>query len=97
VIDLAEQVRWEALRLSKLAVRAQLKARGDKLSDYKRSDLDRLAQAFFANHRELAGQVLGDLLWTRVADILTSEKKSKAHSVGLSRVQMSGSNVEAER
>jgi hypothetical protein len=65
MIDLAEQVRWEALRLSKLSVRAQLKARGDKLSEYKRSDLDRLAQAFFANHRELAGQVLGDLLSER--------------------------------
>jgi hypothetical protein len=62
-IDIAEQVRWESLRLSKLAVKDLLRSRGDRLSDYRRCDLERFAKAFLADHRsELIGQALGDLL-----------------------------------
>ena len=91
MINLAEYVRWEALRLSKLAIKAQLKARGDRLSEYKRADLDRLAEAWLADHRELAGQALGDLLSHRIADILSAASRMEADKSMASTVQISGS------
>ena len=95
-IDVAEWVRWEALRLSKRAIKAQLRSRGDKLSEYRRCDLERLAKLWFDDHRpELAGRVLGDLLSERLTKLLSAARRMEADKSMASVVQMSSSKVEA--
>jgi hypothetical protein len=89
---LIEALRAEALRRSRNQVKALLKSRGVKLSDWSRAGLDREARVWLDGHRqELMGAVLGEMLWNRVADILSAEQKIEAGKSGLSRVQMSGS------
>jgi hypothetical protein len=56
-------LRTEALRRSKNIVKAELKAKGIRLSEFRLSELNALARQWFEGHRsELMGQALGDLV-----------------------------------
>jgi hypothetical protein len=88
----------EALRVSRNHIRQELRHKGIRLSSFKASEVTAFAKAFLeANRQELISRAMTDLVWAKlVANLKTSEKKSKARSAGLSAVQMSGSKVEAE-
>jgi hypothetical protein len=92
-------LRTEAFRVSKNIVKAELKAKGIRLSSFRLCDLNAMAKGYFVLHRaELIGDALGSLCWHRLcAELKTSAQKSEAQSMGLSAVQMSGSKVEADR
>jgi hypothetical protein len=89
---LVEALRNEGLRRSRNQVGALLKAKGTKISELTRADLNREAKLWVDDHRQqVMGAVLGDLLWTRVAKLLTSVPKQNEPKSTASVVQMSGS------
>jgi hypothetical protein len=60
-------LRTEALRRSKNIVKAELKAKGIRLSEFRLSELNAMAKEHLVLHREaLIGKALGDLAWSRL-------------------------------
>jgi hypothetical protein len=88
--SLIDSLRDEALRRSRNQVKALLKSKGTKLSDWTRADLNRAARVWLDGHRQqVVGAVLGDLLSERCVNLLSAARQAEAHSAGLSHVQMS--------
>jgi hypothetical protein len=84
-------LRTEALRVSRNHIKAELKAKGFRLSSFRQADINSLARQWFDLHREeLIGKALGDLCWHRVcAELKTAARKQEREKSMASTVQMS--------
>jgi hypothetical protein len=81
-------IRVEALRLAKIAVKEDIRAKGQRLKDYEAKEITLLAQRWLSEHRaSLIGQATIGLL---CSNLTTNAQKQKAQSTGLSAVQKSG-------
>jgi hypothetical protein len=93
-IDAAIALRFEALRLARLAVRQELRSQGVKLSYIEASEITRQAKVWLDQNRaELIDvglrNVLADVLR---ANLRTGAQKSNGRPVRVSSVQISGAN-----
>jgi hypothetical protein len=87
-------LRVEALRVSKNIVKAELKAKGIRLSEFRLSELNALARQWFEGHRaELIGDALGSLCWHRLCDsfqkLELSDRSANAQSAEASAIRNS--------
>jgi hypothetical protein len=77
-------LRTEALRRSKNIVKAELKAKGIRLSEFRMCDLNAMAKEHLVLHREaLIGKALGDLSWHRLCTNIkvSAQKKDQPKSI----------------
>jgi hypothetical protein len=93
-------LRTEALRRSKNIVKAELKAKGIRLSEFRLSELNAMAKEHLVLHREaLIGKALGDLCWHRLCDCFQklelSDRSANAQSAGGSVIRNSAFQKEA--
>jgi hypothetical protein len=85
------EIKTEALRLARNAVRAQIKARGERLKDYEHSQVEQWALAWFKSHRaELIGLATLNLLLSDVRNSKHLHKRSRSEKSTASAVQISG-------
>jgi tRNA U34 5-methylaminomethyl-2-thiouridine-forming methyltransferase MnmC len=81
-------IRCEAMRLAKIAVKAEIRDRGLRLKDYEMKEITALAEQWFSNHK---ASVLGEAtIGLLCADIRSAAQKSKARAARVSAVQKSG-------
>jgi hypothetical protein len=90
------QAKTEALRLARNAVRADIKARGERIKDYEHSEITRLAVAWFSSHRaEVLGQAVVALWFAAERKSKYLQRRSSPEKSTASAVQISRSKVEA--
>jgi hypothetical protein len=87
-LNAAQALRIEAIRLSRLAIKAGLKAAGVKIAYIENAEITKPAKEWFGEHRaEIAGEALGNVLR---AQLRSTAQKSKAQKSMASAVQISG-------